>query len=206
MNRKNHTDLRRQHLAQEAARILAERGDDEFERARRKAAEKSGVSNRRLWPSNEEIQAALEVRQRLFPDRRQATLAQLRLQALRGMRHLAAFAPRLVGPVLDGSAEGTHPVRLLVFVEPIEALLFALLDQGIVWRQREQRQRFSDGTRRHCPLIAFLAGETDFELLVLPPTAMSNPPLNPLDDRPLRGATAEAVERMLREPEGSGPG
>lgn len=200
MSNRNRSDVLRLQLAYEAARILADRSGEEFERARRKAAERAGVGDRRLWPSNEEIQDALRVQQRLFRGERQVVeLARLREQALLGMRNFARFMPRLVGAVLDGSADGPQPVRLLLFAERTEDVVFALLDRNIPWQQKEQTLRFGGGLRCACPLLTFFAEETCFELVVLPLSALSNPPLDSISERPQRGADADEVERMLTE-------
>jgi hypothetical protein len=200
MSNRERGDIRRRRLAYDAARIMVERGDGGFERARRKAAERAGVGDRRLWPSNEEIQDALREQQRLFQGERQASeLSRLREDALRAMRRFSRFSPRLVGPVLDGFADARQAVRLLLFSDQEEDVIFTLMDQRIPWRQREETLRFSGGSRQVHSVLTFWAGETGFELVVLPPNAMRNPPLDPVSERPQRGADADDVERMLRE-------
>ncbi len=46
----------------------------------------------------------------------------------------ADFTPRLVGPVLSGSADHTQGVRLHLFTDNPEDVVFALLDRSILWR------------------------------------------------------------------------
>ena len=58
-------DLRRA-LAQEAARIMAEHGIEDFLQAKRKAADRLGVNDVAVLPKNVEIEAALRAHQRLF--------------------------------------------------------------------------------------------------------------------------------------------
>src|SRR5260221_4973041 len=58
-------DLRRA-LAQEAARIMAEHGIEDFLQAKRKAADRLGVNDVAGLPKNIEIEAALRAHQRLF--------------------------------------------------------------------------------------------------------------------------------------------
>jgi hypothetical protein len=200
-NRTRH-DARRRRLAYDAARIISEQGDGGFERARRKAAERAGINNKRLWPSNEEIQDALREQQRIFQGERQLSeLTRLREHALEGMRNFAHFSPRLVGSVLDGSADGRQAVRLLLFAEHAEEVVMDLVNQRIPWQQREEVLRFSGGIRCAHPVLTFCAGETCFEFVVLPRSALRNPPLDPVSERPQRGADAEALKRML----GDGP-
>jgi len=47
--------------------------------------------------------------------------------------------------------------------------------------------------------LTFFAGETCFELVVLPPSASSNLPLDPISERPQRGADADEVAGLLAD-------
>ena len=95
----------RRAIAQEAARVMAEHGIRDFLFAKRKAAERFGVTDGGMLPRNVEIEKALAEYQRLFEgaNHDQSLLAQ-RLAALEVMEYLADFQPRLVGPVLSGTA------------------------------------------------------------------------------------------------------
>jgi hypothetical protein len=44
-----------------------------------------------------------------------------------------------------------------------------------------------------------MAGDVPFELTVLPVQALRNPPLDPVTERPERGADIAEVERLLAE-------
>ena len=96
-------EMLRQAVAEEAARVMAEQGIDDFLFAKRKAAARFGVVDASILPRNTEIEAALFARRRLFADaRHQGAIADLRRSALQAMRLMAEFDPRLVGPVLTG--------------------------------------------------------------------------------------------------------
>lgn len=177
---------------------MMDQGVHELDRARRKAAERAGVGDKRCWPNNEEIHEALVQRQRLLQgDRQERELRGLLGQALAAMRTFAAFAPRLVGPVLSGSADASQGVRLHLFTDNTEEVVILLLDQQIPWLEREGVLRYGGGVRRTHPVFSFFAGETPFELLVLPVDAQRNPPLSSLSERPDRGADAAEVKRLL---------
>lgn len=200
----------RQRMAYEAARIMVEQGLSDFERARRKAAQRTGVVDRRSWPSNEAIQEALMAQSRLFGgEARERKLTHLRGEALKAMRAFASFSPRLVGSVLTGSGQEQLGIQLFLFAENPEDVVFALLDQQIPWHERERAFRFSGGERRNYPIILFMAGDVPFELTVLPVQALRNPPLDPVTERPERGADIAEVERLLadgdRAPNGLAP-
>jgi len=192
----------RYRLAYEAARILAEQGDQAFDRARRKAAERTGMLNRREWPTNEEIQGALLEQRRLFQSERGAAdLQRLRQQAAAAMRSFSRFLPRLVGPVLSGTGDLRQGVRMHLFAESPKELVFALVDQGIPWQEREEPLRYSGGVRRVQPAFAFVAGGIPFTLVVLPLQAIRNPPLDPVTERPDRGADIEELGRLMAQGE-----
>src|SRR5690606_16422816 len=83
-------------LAQEAARIMAEQGIDDFGLAKRKAAERLGATDIAVLPKNTEIEAALAAHHRLFEGRKHSTaLSALRRTALQAMKLLDNFQPRL---------------------------------------------------------------------------------------------------------------
>ena len=60
------SDHLRSAVAQEAARLMAEHGIQDFYIAKRKAAERYGVVDGAFLPRNTEIEAALMSHQRLF--------------------------------------------------------------------------------------------------------------------------------------------
>lgn len=198
MGDRSRFSAQRQRLAYEAARIMREQNLDEFDRARHKAAARAGVGDRRCWPKNQEIQEALLQQLRLFQGETQpAALRRLREQALAAMRNFKAFVPRLVGPVLHGTADSRQGIRLHVFADSSEELAITLLDQGIPWRQHDENLRFGGGVQRAHPVFTFVAGETPFELVVLPRGAMRNPPLDPVSERPDKGAGLTEVAALV---------
>ncbi|MGB5736957.1 MAG: hypothetical protein WBM40_21195 [Thiohalocapsa sp.] len=191
-------ETQRQRLAYESARILSEQGGVEFDRARRKAAERLGISDKRCWPDNEEIQSALLQQQRLFhDDERQRTLDDLRRHALSAMREFSAFEPRLVGQALDGTANREQGVELLLFAENPEDVALDLLNRGIPWQQRDEQFRYAGGEHLSHPVFRFMAGGIPLHLIVLPQHARRNPPLSPVSERPERGIGAAELGRLV---------
>lgn len=198
MSQQERASESRQRLAYEAARIIVEQSLSDFERARRKAAERTGILDRRNWPSNEEVQAAILDRRRLFSgELRGHTLDLLRHNALEAMTQLRAFSPRLVGSVLDGSAPAVPSVQILLHAECPEDVVFQLMELRIPWRERTRSFRYSDGERRTHPVMGFVAGDIAYELVVLPRQALRNPPLSPVTERPERGADIAELQRLL---------
>ena len=111
----------RERIAKEAARLMCEAGVRDFQLAKRKALQRLRMPEHRALPSNEEIEAAVLEYQRLFrADSQPKRLAQLRQVAVRAMRFLERFQPRLVGAVLSGTADEHSDVCLHLFTETAE--------------------------------------------------------------------------------------
>lgn len=191
------TRERRQRLAYEAARLMAEGGIRDFRMAKRKAAQRLGIFDDASLPRNREIEDALRAYQRLFRgDRQQADLRHRREAALRALVFFAAFQPRLVGPVLDGTADAHSPVVLHLHSDEPEAIPRWLDDQGIPAQARTRRLRLDREREAEVPAWLFGAEGLGFEALVLPLDGLRQAPLSAIDDRPMRRAS-EAQLRML---------
>ncbi len=192
----------RRRIALEAARILADLGHHDYQRARLKAAQRLGCRDRRLFPSNTEIELALQEYQQLFRGRSQPMeLRQLRSAALEAMTALAEFTPRLVGPVLYGSADQNSTIVLHLFSDTPEQVVMALMAKKIPWRDGSKTVHYPQGIVREHPLFRFQAGEAEIELIWFPPEGIRQPPLSPLDDRPEKRASADQLRGLLEDPD-----
>ena len=99
-------DRVRQTVAQEAARIIVEQGIRDYRVAKVKAAERLGMNMRGALPRNAEIELAISNHPALFGgDSHADFLRSMREAALSAMELLNSFTPRLVGPVLQGTAD-----------------------------------------------------------------------------------------------------
>ena len=97
--------IRRQ-VALLAARLMYERQESEYFTAKRKAARQLGVEYKFRpgdLPSNREIRDQIQALANVYEGSGRADdLRSMRLEALRMMRLLAVFRPRLIGSVLTG--------------------------------------------------------------------------------------------------------
>lgn len=188
----------RRAIAQEAARVMAEHGIQDFRAAKRKATERFGVTEEGALPSNAEIEAALVEYQRLFAaDTHGVTLEAQRRAALRAMRSLASFSPRLVGPVLAGTATAHSDVHLHLFADSPESVALTLLDRGVGHEIGEHRLRV-DAERFHLfPSVQFELGEHTIDATVFPVDGIRQAPISPVDGRPMRRADAGELEALL---------
>jgi uncharacterized protein YgbK (DUF1537 family) len=195
-------DNLRRALAQEAARIMAEHGIRDFLIAKRKAAERFGVTDgAALLPKNSEIESALAEYQRLFggSSHLQSLHAQRRA-ALSAMRYLREFEPRLVGAVLAGTATQHTEVQLHLFTERAEAVTLKLLDQGIAHEVTERRVKLTPERVRAYPGVRFQMEDQPIEATVFPTDGIRQAPVSPVDGRPMRRANAFEVEALLQLP------
>lgn len=190
----------RARVAEEAGRIMREQGVRDFLLAKRKAADRLGVIDRHSLPTNQEIAAALSAQQRLFGGQaHEDNLRALRLTALQAMRLLEAFEPRLVGPVLAGTATPHSDVSLHLFASTPEEVAFLLMERGIRYRSGERRVRLAQGEHASYPSFEFEAGETKVEAVVFPEQGLRQAPLSPISGGPMHRARPSEIEALLEE-------
>src|SRR5436305_13647482 len=122
---------RRQAIALEAARLMYERVESEYYTAKRKAARRlcrRGVKPEDL-PSNAEIREQIQVFARIHEgEKRTQHLRDMRLEALRLMRLLRPFRPRLIGSVMTGHVRKGSDIDLHLFTDSV-GLVTDLLEQ-----------------------------------------------------------------------------
>jgi len=197
-----HDRLQRNRLrvAQEAARLMSEHGIRNFHHAKLKAAERLGIVDSQALPRNLEIEQALREHQRLFlGDSQPQLLRQRREAAVEAMRFLAPFEPRLVGAVLDGTADMHSAVCLHVYSDDAEAVVRFLREHGVPLEMQVRRLRYSRTEQPEYPVLLFAADAVPFDLTVLPRNALRQAPLDRTDDRPMRRAALAQVEMLLAE-------
>lgn len=132
----------RAHIAELAARFLAEHGIRDYALAKRKAARQLGLPDGYGMPSNEEVDAALMQRRDLYaPEELTGTLAALRAQALAVMRVFQRFDPVLSGAVASGAVSEHSLIELDIAEENSKDFEQFLLNQGIEFKVRDQAGR-----------------------------------------------------------------
>jgi hypothetical protein len=145
----NRTTLRRQ-IAWEAARLMYVREESEYYRAKQKAAQRicQGWVKPADLPSNAEIRDEIQSFARLHEgDARTQNLQEMRLAALRLMRLLARFRPRLIGSVMTGHVRAGSDIDLHLFSDSIEAITAVLEEEGLVHDVERKRVRKNDEER-----------------------------------------------------------
>ena len=199
------TRERRHRLAHEAARLMAEGGIRDFHQAKLKAAARLGIHDDASLPRNREIEDALREYQRIFLGDSQAQALRLRREAaVRALEFLAPFEPRLVGPVLEGTADATSPVLLHAYTDDLDAVARFLDEHGIPAQPRERQLRLDRERRADLPVWVFSAEDLPFDITVLPLHALRQAPLSSVDERPMRRASLAQLRQLLAEDEIAG--
>ncbi|WP_414487645.1 hypothetical protein [Stenotrophomonas maltophilia] len=194
------TRERRHRLAHEAARLMAQGGIRDFHQAKLKAASRLGIHDDASLPRNVEIEDALREYQRLFAGPQHGNELQRRREAaLRALEFLHAFAPRLVGPVLDGTADANSPVQVHLHSDDPEAVHRFLDEQGIPAESRVRRLRLDRERSLDVPVWVFSAEDLTFDLAVLPYDALRQAPLSPVDEKPMRRASQAQLRELLSQ-------
>lgn len=135
--------LRRQ-IAWEAARLMYQRQESEYHRAKIKASR----SICRGWvkpadlPSNAEIRDEIQLFARLHEgETRVQNLLGMRLAGLRMMKLLGRFKPRLIGSVLTGHIRQGSDIDLHAFSDSIDAIAIELDSEHIDYDIERKRVR-----------------------------------------------------------------
>jgi predicted HD phosphohydrolase len=188
----------RQRIAWEAARLMYERTESEYYRAKIKAARRMtrGWVKPKDLPSNREIRDEIQVFARLYEgDRRVENLREMRVEALRMMRVLRAFRPRLIGSTLTGHIRRGSDIDLHVFSDSVEAVTASLDQEGAVY-QVERKQVRKHGEERVFTHV-HVADRFPFELTVYAENLAHFVFKSSVTGKPIERASIAELEQFL---------
>lgn len=187
-------------IAQEAARLMVSDHISSIPQARQKAMRRLGIQDKKLAPDNQLVEDALIEYQRLFGGEEQEnTLREMRQTAQQAMKLTADFEPRLVGPVLKGTASEFDAVSLHVFTDTPEEVYFLLQEHNIPFTIEDHQYQQTRDQSMSCPAYRFVAGEHEVVITVFPWQSLRQAPLSPIDDKPMKRASIKQVETLLRD-------
>ena len=148
MARENQDQLR-QLIAQQAARMMAEDGINDFAYAKKKAGKQLGVSENSVLPTNAEVEDEIRLYHEIYnADEQPLELEKLRQAALLTMQLFEKFNPHLTGTVLDGSAGKFSQTNIHLFADSAKDVELFLLNQQIPFESSEKSYRVSDKPSR----------------------------------------------------------
>ncbi len=177
------------------------RDETEFHRAKMKAARRiySGQLKPYSLPSNREIRDQIEVLARLHEgERRTERLWEMRVDALRIMRLLGAFRPRLIGSVLTGHVRRGSDIDLHVFSDSVGAVAAVLDSEGIAHEIQRKHIR-KEGLQQSYTHL-HIQDHFRFELTVYPANMAHHIQKSSVTGRAMpRASIAELEELLSRE-------
>lgn len=190
----------RRQIAWQAARLMYDRQESEYYRAKLKAARRLGHG----WikpadlPSNAEIRDEIQQFARVHEGKtRFDGLRDMRLEALRLMRLLARFRPRLIGSVLTGHVRQGSDIDIHVFANHIDSVTAELEYHGLRY-DTEQKQVTKQGQTqlyRH----VHIRDRFDFELTVYPENMAHQVFKSSITGKPMERASVAELENFLRQ-------
>jgi hypothetical protein len=200
----SHQNPIRARIAFEAARLISETGLRDYAQAKRKAALRLGVTDEFSLPKNVEIEAALREHQRLFHAEDQPRqLRSLRETAVEAMRFFAPFEPRLIGAVLDGTADEHSAVCLHLFSDDPDAPARHLEEHGIDYETETRRLRFDKDDQADFPVLQFAVDDTTIDVTIFAYDGLRQAPLDRIDGKPIQRATSATLRQLMEEDEGA---
>lgn len=192
------TERARKRVAQEAARIIVDHGVRDYRLAKQKAAERLGIVGRGALPGNAEVEIAVAEHHGIFGGESHADhLRLMRMAALSAMELLVVFRPRLVGPVLVGTADKNSAVNLHVFADSPEAVAMELSQTGIKYRSYERRLKSRRDQAETFAGFEFHHSNSAIQATVFPVDGIRQAPMSPIDGKPMKRATADVVQQLL---------
>ena len=189
----------RQVVAQEAARIIVNHGVRDYRVAKQKAAERLGVNGRGSLPGNTEVEAAVAQHLQIFGgDAHENLLRLMRTAALAAMELLSEFSPRLVGPVLAGTADENSAVNLHVFADSPEMVAMEIGDMGIQFRSYERRLKSRRGQIEMYAGFEFSYRNETIQATVFPIDGIRQAPMSPIDGKPMKRVDIDVLQELLQ--------
>lgn len=192
--------MRRQ-IAVEAARLMYERVESEYFTAKRKAAARLGVNPRQQpqeLPSNREIRDELQVFARIHEgEQRTANLAAMRVAALRMMRLLEPFQPRLIGSVMTGHIRAGSDIDLHVFSRDAESIVYVLEQHG--YRCDVEHKRIIKHSQERVFTHIHLRDGFSFELTVYAPELVGYVFRSSITGKAIERASIAELERLISQ-------
>ena len=195
-------DIRiRRQIAFLAAQMMYRRFETEYFTAKRKAARQLGVEYRYRpadLPSNAEIRDQIQAMARIHEgDKRLDKLREMRVEALRLMRKLARFRPRLIGSVWTGHVREGSDIDIHLFSDSL-SLVTATLDEHALAHEVERKRIVKYGEERTFTHI-HVDDRFPYELTLYPEVKHAYVFKSSITGKPIERASIAELEARLRE-------
>lgn len=188
-------------VARTAARLVVEDGL-ELGRAKRRALEQLGASERTPLPDNKAVEEAIREHIALFcADTQPEELRALRVLALEWMERMQRFRPHLGGAVWQGTATRHSDIFLQLFCDDPKSAEIALIDQGVSYASATVRGLHGQPVEALSVALPNSTGgeRVGLHLLIYDHDDLRGALRAGSDGRAPRG-NAQAVRKLLMEP------
>ncbi len=186
-------------IAFEAARLMYERAESEYFTAKQKAAKRlcRGSVKPTDLPSNAEVRDLIQTFARMHEgEARTANLRDMRLAALRLMRLLRRFRPRLIGSVMTGHTRKGSDIDLHLFSDAIEPVTSTLDAEGLQY-DVERKQVVKHGESRVFTHV-HVHDAFPFELTVYPEDKAHYVFKSSITGKAIERASVAELEQLIR--------
>ncbi|MCC6491671.1 MAG: HD domain-containing protein [Pirellulales bacterium] len=190
----------RQQIAWEAARMMYQRQQSEYYRAKLKAAHRicQGWAKPADLPSNAEVRDQVQLLARLHEgDQRTQNLRSMRLAALAMMQRLERFRPRLIGSVLTGHVRHGSDVDIHLFTDAVESVGHALEQHGLPYTIERKLVRKQGEARTYTHV--HVDAEFAFELTVYSASEAHYVFKSSITGKPIERASIAELRQLLAQ-------
>lgn len=191
--------IRRQ-IAFLAAQMMYSRSESEYFTAKRKAAKQLGLEYRFRpgdLPSNAEIRDQIQAMARMHEGpKRLENLKDMRIEALRLMRRIARFRPRLIGSVWTGHVRQGSDIDIHVFSDSL-ALVIDALDAAGLDHDVEHKRIIKHGEERVFTHI-HVHDRYNYELTLYPEDKVSYNFKSSITGKAIEKASIAELEQALQ--------
>jgi predicted nucleotidyltransferase len=184
-----------------AAQMMYQRTETEYFSAKRKAAKQLGVAYRHRpgdLPTNREIRDQIQSMARIHEGpKRLETLRDMRLDALRLMKILARFRPRLIGSVRTGHVRKGSDIDIHIFSDSLALVTDTLLENDLQ-HDVEQKRVIKHGEERFFTHIHVFENH-EFELTLYPEDKAHYVFKSSITGKAIERASIAELEILLRQ-------
>lgn len=157
----------RRRVAREAARLIYTGSSEEYKQAKEEAARSLGVGT---MPSNYEVAVELDIlAEEVEGKERQRLILRMRRDALKVMRALVEFEPRLIGSVWRGTARRGSDIDIVVYASRPDEVVGRLVAAGFTVEDVEEVVASTRGRLKRSHHVAVGLGDGhEAEVVVRP--------------------------------------
>lgn len=190
----------RQAIARQAAQLMYRREESEYFTAKRKAARAMGIDHRyrpKDLPSNAEIREQIGVLADLYEgEKRREKLNAMRIDALRLMRKLEPWRPRLIGSVLTGHVREGSDIDIHVFADTLAPITAVLDEEGLEYTV--ERKRIVKHNEERVFTHVHVKDRFEYELTVYASDKANYPFKSSITGKTIERADIRELEELLR--------